>query len=68
MMYNNLIETYERNGIPLSEVLDYLEVNEDIYFNWAKRGNIPASVLVKLSEKLNCSVDCLLNLQNSSGI
>lgn len=65
MMYNNLIETREKKGIPLFEVLEYLKVNENTYNEWAISGNIPASALVKLSEVLDCSVDCLLGIDGA---
>lgn len=60
MMYNNLIIEYKKSNVSESDLLSLLNINENIYYNWALFGNIPASALIMLSAVYNCSIDYLL--------
>lgn len=59
-IYPNIEAERARNNISQEELSQILNIERKSYYNWLKKGNIPVTVLIKLAEIFNCSVDYLL--------
>jgi transcriptional regulator with XRE-family HTH domain len=60
-MYPNIEAERVRKGLSQDEVIEKLGYKErKTYYNWLSSGNIPTSVLIKMAELFNCSIDYLL--------
>ena len=64
LKYPNIEAERVRLGMSQDELIEALGYKErKSYYNWLANGNIPTSVLIKLSDIFNCSVDYLLGLK-----
>lgn len=60
-MFPNIEAELARFSLTRDEAAAFLGVSRRTFTSWMKgRGEIPASALVKMAEKWNCSVDYLL--------
>lgn len=61
LMYPNIEAERVRSGLSQEELIEKLEYKErKSYYNWLSSGNIPTSVLVKMADIFDCSIDYLL--------
>lgn len=59
--YPNIEAERARNGYSQEELIERLGYKERrSYYGWLTSGNIPTSVLIKMADLFNCSVDYLL--------
>lgn len=59
--YPNIEAERARNGYSQEKLIKMLGYKERrTYYTWLTNGNIPTSVLIKMAELFNCSVDYLL--------
>lgn len=59
--YPNIEAERARNGYSQEELIKMLGYKERrTYYTWLTNGNIPTSVLIKMAELFNCTVDYLL--------
>lgn len=60
-MYPNIEAERARKGLSQTELLELIGYKERKTYNtWMKKGNIPSSALLKMSELFDCSIDYLL--------
>lgn len=60
-MYPNIEAERVRKGMSQEELIRELGYKErKTYYNWLSSGNIPESVLVKMADIFDCSIDYLL--------
>lgn len=60
-MYPNIEAERVRKGMSQDELIRELGYKErKTYYNWLSSGNIPESVLVKMADIFDCSIDYLL--------
>lgn len=68
LKYPNIEAERVRAGLSQDELIEALGYKErKSYYNWLANGNIPTSVLIKMSDIFNCSVDYLLGLNQKKG-
>lgn len=68
LKYPNIEAERVRAGMSQDELIEALGYKErKSYYNWLANGNIPTSVLIRMSEIFDCSVDYLLGL-NKKGV
>ena len=68
LKYPNIEAERVRAGMSQDELTVALGYKErKTYYNWLANGNIPTSVLIKMSELFNCSVDYLLGVNQKKG-
>ena len=60
LKYPNIEAERVRKSISQEELAKKLGVERKSYYNWLKRGNIPVSMLIQLSDLFDCSTDYLL--------
>ena len=59
--YPNIEAERARNGYSQEELIKALGYKErKTYYTWLINGNIPTSVLIKMSDLFECSIDYLL--------
>jgi transcriptional regulator with XRE-family HTH domain len=59
--YPNIEAERVRMGLSQTEIISRLGYKErKTYYNWLESGNIPVSVLMKMADLFDCSVDYLL--------
>ena len=59
--YPNIEAERARNGYSQEELVKRLGYKERrSYYTWVASGNIPTSVLIKMADLFNCSIDYLL--------
>lgn len=59
--YPNIEAERARNGYSQEELIEKLGYKErKSYYTWLSSGNIPTSVLIKMSDLFDCSIDYLL--------
>lgn len=68
LKYPNIEAERVRAGMSQDDLIEVLGYKErKTYYNWLANGNIPTSVLIKMSELFNCSVDYLLGVNQKKG-
>lgn len=61
LMYPNIEAERIRAGLSQEELTRKLNYKErKTYYNWLATGNIPCSVLIKMSDIFGCTIDYLL--------
>ena len=64
-MYPNIEAERVRKGLSQEELIRELGYKErKTYYNWLSSGNIPESVLLKMADLFDCSIDYLLRRGN----
>ena len=59
--YPNIEAERARSGLSQEQLIEHLGYKErKSYYTWLTSGNIPTSVLIKMSDLFDCSVDYLL--------
>lgn len=59
--YPNIEAERARHGFSQEELIELLGYKERrSYYTWLTNGNIPTSVLIKMADLFNCSIDYLL--------
>ena len=65
-MYPNIEAERVRKGLSQEELIKELGYKErKTYYNWLSSGNIPESVLRKMADLFDCSIDYLLGRATS---
>lgn len=59
-IYPNIEVERKRLNLSQEDFSEKLGIERKTYYNWLTKGNIPISVLIKLSEMFDCSIDYLL--------
>lgn len=59
-IYPNIEAERKRLNLSQEDFSEKLGIERKTYYNWLTKGNIPISVLIKLSEMFDCSIDYLL--------
>lgn len=66
--YPNIEAERIRLGLSQEQIITKLGYKErKSYYSWLSSGNIPTSVLVKMADMFNCSVDYLLGRTRNLG-
>lgn len=60
VLYPNIEAERARKQMTQKEISNYLGIERKSYYNWLTKGNIPTTVLLKLSTLFDCSIDYLL--------
>lgn len=58
--YPNIEAERVKNALTKEDLANQLGVERKTYYNWQTNGKIPVTILIKLSDIFNCSVDYLL--------
>lgn len=60
MKYPNIEAERARRGMNADELAKELGVSRKTLYNWADKGNIPATALIRMADLFGCTVDYLL--------
>lgn len=60
VLYPNIEAERARTNLSQDRLAEILNIERKTYYNWLKKGNIPANYLVELADIFNCSTDYLL--------
>ena len=66
MNYDNFVQKCKEIGYTPSGLVKELGISDGNLGSWKKGGNPSLAVLNQLSEKLNCSTDYLLGVEDTS--
>lgn len=68
-MYPNIEAERVRKGMSQEELIKELGYKErKTYYNWLNSGNIPESVLIKMADIFNCTIDYLLSRDEARAV
>lgn len=66
LKYPNIEAERVRAGLSQDDLVEKLGYKErKSYYNWLANGNIPTTVLIRMSEIFNCSIDYLLGVESN---
>lgn len=63
MRYPNIDAERARHGMSVDDLVQSLGVCKRTYYNWLKKGQIPQTMLERMADLFECSIDYLLGLQ-----
>lgn len=67
-MYPNIEAERVRLNMSQEDLAVKLSVERKSYYNWLTTGKIPVSILIKLSDIFDCSIDYLLGRTRNPAI
>lgn len=66
--YPNIEAERKRINISQEDLSNQLGIERKSYYNWLSKGNIPATILLKMSDIFDCSIDYLLGKKRNPEI
>ncbi len=67
-MYVNIEAERKRSGLTQEEFVQKIGISRKTYYLWQLKEEFPSSVLLKISNLFNCSIDYLLGMKKTPNI